>query len=304
MKIVNICSDDWANFSYDNAMALASIGVDCKSYKLNKHVFGYKNESELVSLEKMREIIAHADIVNYIHGSISLFNATFGASSNKKIIVTYTGSAYRNAPEQHNEIFNPGVSLSLTDQCEFLNLGGKNIKYISTAIDLNNFPEPDFTLNAPYVFGHFPSNPEVKGTKEIINMMEMINVPLIYANQNVSHEQQINRMKKCDIYIELFKPELNGRPYGCFGVTAFEAAAMGKIVITNNVNYKVYEESYGWCALCIANTPQEFYLSVKYLQSASKEEIELRKKESYKWIKDTHSYEASGKYLKNILWKI
>ena len=40
MKVLNISTNDWANYSYSNAVALRSVGVKCDGLKIYPHSFG------------------------------------------------------------------------------------------------------------------------------------------------------------------------------------------------------------------------------------------------------------------------
>ena len=55
MKVVNICWDDYANFSHENANALRSVGIDCVDLKLIPHVFGYSTESQRPSGKRVTQ---------------------------------------------------------------------------------------------------------------------------------------------------------------------------------------------------------------------------------------------------------
>src|ERR1035437_4266229 len=255
-------------------------------------------------------MIKNSEIIQFVHGDKELFITLLPFLEGKKVSVIYTGTAYRNKPEEHNAIFNKHVDVSFTDQCEFMELGAKNIHYIATAIDIDKFqtkikmPEPILKVR------HYPSDSVVKGTEEIVTMMETIEkagdvkwFDFYWCKGLVNHAQQIERMSDCDIYIELFKPELNGKPYGVHGVTAFEAAALGCIVVTQNIYPEVYKNAYGTHELQLANTEDEFHKVMHNLVNwtSCADAYEMKEK-SRKWIIEKHSLEATGKYILDI-WK-
>ncbi|MES2397945.1 MAG: hypothetical protein V4549_18175 [Bacteroidota bacterium] len=295
MKVLNISTEDYANFAHENAKALRSIGVDCEDVKTKLHPFNYATQSEIVSRNVLIWKIENADIVQMFHTDEELLKYCL----NKKTIVYHTGSRYRSRPSYFNGVFNPFVNLSFTDQCEFVGLGAKNLHYIATAIDVKDVKKFGHESKQPYKIGHFPSNSEVKGTLKILEMLTKLDheFNLNHSSEIVSHELQQKRMNDCDIYIELFKPELNGKPYGCFGVTAFEAAAAGKIVVTQNINEKAYENAYGGCPFIICNNEKDFIFKMNKLLSMSSFEISLLQTQTYEWVKEKHSYEATGEYL-------
>jgi hypothetical protein len=122
-----------------------------------------------------------------------------------------------------------------------------------------------------------------------------------YSDAKVSHPEQLQRISGCDIYIELFKPELDGKPYGCYGVTAFEAAACGKAVVTQNIRKDVYLSTYGHSPLIIANTETDFIQSMSGLLNLPEIGLVELQTETYNWLMLKHSMRASGLHLNKIL---
>ncbi len=305
MKILNLSYDDWANYSHDNANALRSIGVQCVDLKRKPHSFGYESESKVVNHERILTEIRNADIVQLMHSYSDYLR--YAVDQGKRIIVYHTGTAYRVNPNNCNEIFNPFVEATFTDQCEFMELGAKNIKYVATAIDTNKIEPLPWEYKGKTTFAHYPSNSTVKGTNEILMMLEMVangeeRFFLNHSNDTMPHHEQIKRMSWCDVYIELFKPVLHGKPYGCYGVTAFEAAALGKIVLTNNIHEKVYHDAYGaTCGLWIANTEEHFKRCIEKLINYTPQRLADTMEFSRDWVKEKHSYRATGNYLKKLL---
>lgn len=303
MKVLFICVNDWASLSAKFSKSLNTVGINSESLCLNEHPFNYYLTSIFTTLQVIRQKIKESDVIIYSHGDIALLNQTADLLKGKKVAVCYTGSAYRKIPEAFNSAFNSFVSLSLTDQTEFMTLGAKNIHYIATAIDIKPIDKFGHEIRRPFTVGHFPSNPEVKGTKEILEMLSRLDVPynLNYSKEIVSHELQFKRMNQCDIYIELFKPELNGKPYGCWGVTAFEAAAAGKAVVTQNLNLHVYEAVYGNCPLVVCNSETQFINEMTNLLDSTRMFISELQTEIFDWVKENHSFENTGDYLKQLL---
>jgi len=177
------------------------------------------------------------------------------------------------------------------------------LHYIAAAI---NTDEIQFSThrNEELTFAHYPSNAPTKGTEKIKEMMSRFDVRFLCDTTNVSHDDNMKRISECDVYIELFAPLQNGKPYGSFGVTAFEAAAMGKFVITNSLFHNIYVDAYGTygqCGLLISNTENSFIQTIEYLsQRITKEEFEHNKIFTRNCIVEKHSYPATGNYLKSI----
>jgi len=313
MKVINCCYDDYANYSFDNACALKSAGVDAESFNTINNLFGYQNRAKTLTKDQMKDQMMQADVIQIMHSSLLMLDYVKELMSNKntaekmskkKIVVYHTGTVYRNEPEKYNEIFNPVVYRAITDQCEFMNLGAKDLAYLATAVDTNKIKPSEYKKDKLPIIGHYPSNSSVKGTQMIRAMLKN-NVPWMYKVKidegRRSHKDQLARMNQCDIYIEMYSPTLNGKPYGCFGVTAFEAAALGKIVITNNIYEQVYEDTYGDCALIIANTQEKFISTIKFLISLSPEQIEAMQRESRAWVEQKHSYAVTGERIKQLI---
>lgn len=302
LKVVNVCMDDYANYAYDNAMALRSVGIDAKCVKTMRHPFGYKDQGMVLSQDGIQQAIKEADIVQFMHSDHRFL--TYAKSLKKRIFVYHTGTGYRTNPANCNKIFNDSVEAAFTDQTEFIGTGMKGEQYVATAIDIKSYQQTFGVPHNPIRIGHYPSNAEVKGTSKIIEMMSKVKArkfELLFSTTRVNHIMQRNRMQRCEIYIELFKPELKGKPYGCYGVTAFEAAAMGKVVVTNNIRPHVYARAYGDCPFVIANDEPTFIKEMERLINSHPLTILQLQKETFNWLREKHSYEATGKRLKVLL---
>jgi len=264
IRVLNIASNDYANMSHNNANALRSIGVYCNDYVLNKHPFGYASESKEILKDRIKDIINTFDVVQIFHTCPILLNVIQEAKFKGKIIVYHSGTRYRNEPEFYNRIFNKVVHRCITDQTEFMELGAKGIEYLAPHTDLKPVEK---RKDGKLIIVHYPSNALVKGTKEIREMLEPFKDDFeIRIDETIlPHEENLKRIAECHIYIELFKPELNGKPYGCFGVTAFEATALGCMVVTNDLNQNVYQNIYGRHPFLIANNLTRFQNTIQGL---------------------------------------
>ena len=174
--------------------------------------------------------------------------------------------------------------------------------YIVGAIDVDRITPETKKISHPYIFAHYPSCYEKKGSYEICEMMKEMNYELKFSSDNVSMPEHYKRAMSCDIYIELFKKELEGKEYGSFGIQALESAAMGKIVITQNMNEDVYFNEYGVCRLMLANNKTDFKDMVYTLNNSSPADIKKLQEETRQWVVDNHSYKKTGKrILKKVL---
>lgn len=254
MRYLNISSNDYANCAHNNAVALRAAGVKCDDYTLEPHVFGYKEQSLAVKPYFIKAIYKRYDVVQVFHSCPLMLSLV---KDHPHIVHYATGTRYRENPVQANKLFNPVVKASVTDQTEFMSLGAKNLHYLAPHTDLTAVPKRH---DGKLVIGHYPSHAEIKGTKEIMAMLEPYrdDFEIRIDTTIVPHEENLKRIAECHIYIELFKPEINGKPYGCYGVTAFEATALGCYTVTNNLHPEVYKSVYGPSPFRIANTREEF----------------------------------------------
>ncbi len=304
MKVVNCAFDDYANMAFTNAKALQSVGINCRAVKRVKHPFGYTQEAEVVSQNKLLSICSDADVVQAFHS----WDPGFSLLKKKVRIVMHTGTTYRMNPKANNERFDNLVDITLTNHCEFMKLGAKNLHYLAPATDTNMIKCSDRIPEHPLVIGHYPSNPTVKGTNAISQMISDIYMEgppgkFIFAHSNkvLPYQEGLKRMAGCDIYIELFAPTQHGREYGNFGITAFEAAAMGKIVLTNNLYEQVYQDAYGDCPFVIVNTEGKFKAAIRHFIGMSANYIRQRQLLARECVHGNHSLQATGKRWLQIL---
>lgn len=306
MKILNVAHTDWANFQYDNMKALRSAGLQCDSLTLNPHPYYGQDQSETASLDVMKERIADYDVIQFFHDNLSLFNLLLPSMVGKKIIPYHTSSYYRANYALVNATMNLYAYKSVNAMPEFMGTGAHNEVYMVGAVDTDTIKPNDYWRGICSTFSHYPSNAEVKGTENIKRLMAKTNVGAQYfkcSTDIVSYADQLARMQECDVYIEMFTDKDGlGSPYGDFGITALEAAAMGKIVVTNFRHKHVYKHYYsGFFAFCPSNE-MEFIGIVNEIASYRGAEAAHFQKLSRMWVEQNHSYKATGEYfLKNVL---
>ena len=156
-------SNDYANLGHSVGKSLRSIGIDCKDVSLSPHPFAYGAESATVSRDTLSFLTTEASHVLICHSCPTIY----GLNKNREFSVYHTGTRYRESPEYFNELFQSARHV-LTDQTEFMKLG--KMDYVVSAIDKDIY-KPKL-VGKKLILGHFPSNPEVKGTNEIIEMLK------------------------------------------------------------------------------------------------------------------------------------
>jgi glycosyltransferase involved in cell wall biosynthesis len=299
--VLNISSNDWANYSYYNSESLRAAGVKVDGFKFHPHSFGYANQHPIISPTEMHGLINSGkyDIVQLFNSDVSMLNYVNGFRG--KLVVYHTGSGYRSNFDALNRSFNPKVWKSIIALGEFENLGAKEANYVSVAVDTDDLT-PDLKLpQRPYRFIHCPSNPNVKGTNAIMRMMSQTDAQFRSFINVVDYQKHKQRYRECDVYVELFNPAIDGRPYGSFGTTAAEAASMGKVVVTQNLYADFYEREYGDCPLILARTEQEFIDKIKWLNLLEPSEMLKLQEAHRKWAVNKHSFKATGERIKKIL---
>ena len=306
MKILNVSRNDWANFAYANLKALQAAGADATGFKEMPHGFNYSGELQILSEIDIASKIKEADIVQIFHS----YEDYLPFCKGKKVIVYHTGTGYRQAPERANSIFNPNVEFCFSDQTEFMNLGAKGVRYITTAIDTENI-YPQKYVGDKIRIGHFPSKikGDLKGTSKIIDMLleckdkfdKENRFEIVIDTKQRPHPDYLKKLQSVDIYVELFAPSQEGKEYGCYGVTAFEAAAMGKVVVTQNLHPEVYEKEFGATELLYANSRELFFQIMENLMESNSVQLQEKADKTRLWAVDKHSYKAMGKHLINIL---
>lgn len=320
MKILNVSQCDWANYQYDNMKALRSVGIECDSVVMQAHPF-YDEQNELMKdVVELYDRMQDYDVIQFFHDNISLYNTILGAFGNKKIIAYHTSSVYRQSHAYINQSTRLHVRHHVCAMPEFMAMCPGAV-YMVGAVDTDAIaPNPynlKVTMNeegnqlhvtgkayppSPIKFAHYPSNSTVKGSEKIYQMMQELDINFSYASYTVPYEEQIKRMQACDVYIEMFtRKDGNGNPYGNFGVTALEAAAMGKVVITNCRDWHVYSDAYGKLPFVVANDESEFRKQAT-LFNVSPHLVKQVGEETRKAIVRNHSYKATGEYfLKHVL---
>lgn len=300
MKVLNICSDDFANFSHDNANALRSVGVSCVDVKLNKHVFNYKNESTVINKRDIGAFIGKADIIQIFHSDHAFLKYCKG----KRVVVYHTGTRYRQHPERYNTLFNRYVERCFIALGEFAGLGSKKETYIVGATEIIGTRSLHFIK--PLRVAHYPSNPSVKGSDGIIATLEKVkhdfDIRVSCSLDRVDHKAQLARINSCDVYVEMNSTHQGLKRYGSWGITALEAAALSKIVVTNHLTVDVYIKTYGVKPpFILIEEYGSLERAMEYLAGLSDVSVNYLKTQHYDWVQKYHSFKATGERLKKIL---
>ena len=320
-KILALTFNDWANTGWRFTRCLRSLGLDVTYWKGRPHKFGYLDEGPIhpylekgivlsqypvaILCRELKEEIEAHDIIHFFASTMIVSGADL---TGKKIVVNHGGSTFRIGTEAVKAAFNPYVDYSIIQCPDLLGLGAKNEVLIYYPVD-TEFLQPDYEAHEKVVIGHWPSSPHNKGTREIIEVIEKLERdPAVkdrftYIGQRVVEKQTIPwpdhlaRVRGCDVIIESMQPDIDGRKFGEWGNQALEAAAMGKVVITNMLSADTYLKEYGSCPLLIANDPVQLESQIRAAVCASAEATRAHKERMRAWAVEKHSMAATAQRL-------
>jgi len=302
MYVVLTAIRDWANHGYIMSKCLQSVGIDADMICTHLPKIDYGDMGKQVkNSEQWNLYIKKADVIIIMH---TQFIGTNIDISKKKVLVFHTGTKYHSHSGTMNKRFD-FVDVSLV-AANIFDMGAKNEKYVAVPVDTNKF-RPNYASNIDRFIVHYPTSPLGKGgslIKEIVPTIRgKFKFDLDYNRK--PWEQHIERVRKCDIYIEDIgllskknKPKMGG-----MGLSAMEAAALGKIVITrmSPVYITKYESELGPCGIQVIHHPDELKEKLEYLLALSDDKFIELKKQSREWVERIHSYEAVGRSFKQII---
>lgn len=294
-NVMLVSRKDWANVGFELAKALRSVGVEATMYIRSKHRFGYPEQGTLYGRRDLKPVAEKADAIIFVH---TQYVETYTDLSKKKVAVFHTGSAYRKSTGFYNNYFDPKVGVTFVS-FDLYSRGGKNEKLLNAPIDLERIkPIYDKIHPRKLVVGHYSRGH--KGTVLINKVMEKLKEKdIIYkvSGEYVPWKKQLRRMSLCDVIIESMKLQ----PIRAFGITALEAAALGKIVVSSFTESDRYKTGFGPCAIQVARSADELEGLLLKLSKMSDEKILKLKTRSRQWVQRCHSYKAVGTRLLAVL---
>jgi hypothetical protein len=327
IDVLLLAKNDWANTGYRFWRCLLSLGLNAVMFKGNGHAFGYPNQAPIhpsltglpidlypvtVMTPYLESLLAQARVVHFI-ASTFIVCPTWQWGPDTKVVVQHGGSTYRLAPERSNAVFNPLADATIIQCPDLLGLGAKNEHLVYYPVDVDKI-RPDFEPKFPgkLIVGHFPSDPTVKGTAQILEVIRRLEadpktrekfgyqgVRNVEGTQHwVGWEENLDRMAACDVIIETINPEIAGKKFGEWGNTTLEASALGKIVVTNTHAADVYAREYGTFVPRIANDAAQLEITLRELILHTDERrIDNLKRLHRQWVETNHSMEATAKRL-------
>lgn len=303
MDVLNICRHDYANYMRDITQAMRSVGIDVQEAKKHTHEFGYEEETPVRPHQEIVDMIRQAKIIQIFHSDLQLLTQVQSLNPRAKRVIYHTGTLYRQRPDHHNRAIDPMTKVVMA-LGEFMELGARHPIYMAPTINTNRIlPRDGFIEKNPNkrrLIGHFPSSRTNKGSELIERLMiEHKDVNYVTSGTLIPHADHLKRIQEVDILIELFNPTQGGKKYGSWGMTCLEAAAMAKVVITQNLSDKVYQDHYGPHPLKLIRNPHEFHQVINELRDMSAQDLLDLQISTWKWVHQNHGYVPTGNYIKN-----
>lgn len=299
IDVLLLAHDDYANLGYTFSKCLQSVGINALMLVQKKHPFLYPEQGIKIDFIKdIRRYALNAPIIQFMH---SQYMQTGVDLRKKRVFMFHGGTTYRKYHKTLNKNWNPKIEGTLTQTLDLIGKGAKNEKWLLPAVDTERLKPVSSSGNGKVIIGHFPNDAKKKGSAFFEKAIEQLKkdpevkdrFEYITSDKKVSWQEQIDRVSACDIYAEM-------QVYGIWGITALEAAALGKVVVNNFTGLDRYREEYGECGLTVAIGLQEIVARLKDLILMPTQELDELKQKTRTWVEEKHSYQAIGKRLKEI----
>lgn len=335
IDVLMLAQDDWSNTGYRFSLCLKALGLNVVIIKGKAHSYNYPIQAPIdPALSGKLETIyprvfkpKNAKYKEYLRGLIRSAKVVhFFASTyidlgiekelkRKHVVVQHGGTTYRQAPKLTNNIFNKFADATVIQCPDLLYLGAKNEHLIYYPVQ-TDIIKPNFEkMGSKLLVGHFPSSPKNKGTKEILEIIQELEKDPIYRDKfeyigtrslkqgRRSWEEQLKVVSKCDVLIETMCLNQGEKIFGEWGNTAIEAAALGKVVLTNSRTKHIYSKEYGQTALNIVNNKKQLKEQlIRFIEMTDKD-LKKQKILTRKWVVQNHSIEANAIRLWNKIYK-
>jgi hypothetical protein len=315
---------DWANTGWRFFKCLQYLELNAMMFKGEMHPFCYPEQGvihpaiqeaeggfPLWRVPELAHFVNHSRVIHFTSSSIIDTGVDL---RNKNVVLQHSGNGYREGHPGMNKTFNPFVDATIIQMPDLLGLGAKNEHLIYFPVD-TDFIQPVYKRQSDkLIIGHYPSMQRFKGSQEILNLIEKLEAEkdlkdrFIYRGPrdpgNLDNldiaiwTEHLKRVAHCDVIIDVFNPVVRGNQYGEWGNTSFEAAAMGKLVVTNSLRFDEYTKNYGDCELNIANNISELESVLRKLITMNPEELAQKRVKTRHWVELKHSIPATA----NRLW--
>jgi len=314
--IVFLSIGDWANVGASLAAAGREVGMDCVSFDYKHHPFGYLTKSSLLDeidpgfakrgRGDLRKFTDDFKAVVLMHSRSPAF---FGFKKEdiiekrswQKWAAFHGTTPFRESLLGFNEI----VDVQLFQTADLSEHGMVNEQWLIPPVDTEYikpvFSESEIIKGKGLVFRHNPRHEICKGSSVVNKVMENFKSRCNYefSSEQKLWPENIERMGQCDAYIVSMGETNIGE--GEWGLTALEAAALGKIVITQFGGLSKYEKEYNCVCPFVVVENSRLDIAIEKVLTISPGEIVDRQKQTRKWVEDVHSYKPTGLRLKKFL---
>ena len=227
LDVLMLTNNDWANTGHRFSQCLRMLGLEVRLLKGRKHPCNYPEQGEVhkaitegcdndlavvVRAPELRPLAEEAKVLHFI---ASTFVDTGIDLAKKNVVVQHNGTVYRLHHESHNRFFNRYVDATVIQMPELLRLGAKNETWISFPVDTKELVFHGGLCGRDKVkVGHFPSNPEVKGTDVVLRAVARLENDAAIRDRfeyvgvrdsrpgRLPWEVNLDRMRGCDVLIE------------------------------------------------------------------------------------------------------
>lgn len=307
--IVYLCGfGDWAGMAAHFAEATRRTGREAVSYAKYHHTFEYIVSDKIWQTLGAIHELPDAEVVVLMHTSFLDRKISFIDSSKQLIGAFHGGPPFRGNEELIIERLRKrhGVHFHLIQTPEMYVPGDSN--YLIGGVVDTDYLKPHYYNGDKrrLVFAHYPRPTGrgliTKGTDRVVEALSASSyssrIKFVADTKQKPWAKHMERVSKCDVYVEKLSPIPE------FGLSALEAAALGKIVITQSAkNRDEYERLWGEAPILHAYNALELRRTVNKILSWSREEIIERQKLSRKWAEDCHSMKSVGRRLNRIFKK-
>lgn len=312
--VLLIAMDDFANTGWKVKRSLET-GANLSVFGMKgaRHAFIYPDQLPIVgALSQAYQTCAlgigdprfnpYFNLTKICHFMHSCF---VSCEVDKPFVLQHGGANYRTKHEEINKSWGAKAAKTVIQMPDLLGLGAVNEVYIPFPVDTDFLSYTGVKKEGKLTIGHFPSASAARGTEKIAEVLKELSktYDFEYVGPETQKEAELQmwlvhleRVKKCDIIIENLCSTAQDRKWGEWGNTAFEAASMGKVCVTNSLGVEKYIEAYKRPPqLEIANTQEDLENRLAQLLSKSRTQLMEQGWKARHWVMECHSFEATGK---------
>ena len=311
--------DDFAGVGQGFCQSLREVGVIAHGLKHVVHGIAYPDNLPLIVHDaELMGAVNSASHILYLQSTKPSMDATPINRGRKKLFLFVGDQNYR---------VNPGQVLSYYKYLDMVLYQGSDLKGKSHLPEAWMLPAVDTKLlrtaqdvshmsqNSPIKIAHYPRKAADKGSAVINRVMQKLSqdpdlsgkFTYVYSEEwRRDWKESMERLDQCDVYIEqqayTIKHRGEERPLEEFGVTALEAAALSKIVVTCFKSFEDYKKEFGVKSEIIpSGSEEELEKRLRKILSLPIDKVIEKRLNTRKWLHNFHGYRATGLRLAKLL---